>query len=257
MGAVPVQEANRLWSANRATSPTSARIRAAGGRADPVDVHQPGAGGGDCLGQPPLERLELAVQHFQLGQEFGGQRPPGPPGQIPRPDTRQQCLRLQRRQVPGCTAGTSSASSRCSRFSVRFRAWDTSSRRSASSRDTTRSSSSASCRSPRVRSATMAIEWASVASVLRPCPVSNTRTRAASFAGTSHTVSPSASSRAANGRPTPLAPSTPTPAPATAAHSAAVASSRSCPSRTALWPAGSPARHVPRSSPTACADRYR
>jgi hypothetical protein len=45
------------------------------------------------------------------------------------------------------------------------------------------------------RTATAAIEWASVSSVLRPCPVSNTRTRAASFAGTSSTRSPSRSSR--------------------------------------------------------------
>jgi hypothetical protein len=46
-----------------------------------------------------------------------------------------------------------------------------------------------------VRNATAAIECASVASVMRPCPVSNARTRAASFAGTSRTRAPSANNR--------------------------------------------------------------
>jgi hypothetical protein len=47
-----------------------------------------------------------------------------------------------------------------------------------------------------------------VGGVLRPCPVSNTRTRAASLAGTSRTRSPSRTNRNANGRPAPPAPST-------------------------------------------------
>ena len=59
-----------------------------------------------------------------------------------------------------------------------------------------------------MRTATIAIEWASWASVLRLWPVSNSRTLAASFAGTSTTCSPDSSSRCANGRPTPFAPST-------------------------------------------------
>ncbi len=139
----------------------------------------------------------------------------------------------------GAPAGTSSASSRCSRFSVRFRLRDSSSRRSANSRSTVRSSSATSLRSPRVRSATTAIECASVASVLRPWPVSNTRTRAASFAGTSTTVSPSANSRAASGRPPRWRPPPPTPAPATAAQTPAAAGNRPCPSETGRWPAGS------------------
>ena len=44
---------------------------------------------------------------------------------------------------------------------------------------------------------TSATEWASVASVLRPCPVENTRARADSFGGTSTTSSPPARSRTA------------------------------------------------------------
>src|SRR5258705_8334073 len=49
---------------------------------------------------------------------------------------------------------------------------------------------------------------ASVPSVLRPWPVSKTRARAASLAGTSSTRSPSARSRWVSGRPIPFAPST-------------------------------------------------
>ena len=54
----------------------------------------------------------------------------------------------------------------------------------------------------------IAMECASSASVLRLCPVSSSRARADSFAGTSTTCSPSANSRCANGRPAPLLPST-------------------------------------------------
>jgi hypothetical protein len=46
-GAVPVQEANRIRSANLAMSPTSARIRGGSGRPDAGDVHQARAVGDD------------------------------------------------------------------------------------------------------------------------------------------------------------------------------------------------------------------
>ena len=65
-----------------------------------------------------------------------------------------------------------------------------------------------STRRPAVRTATTATACASWASVLRLRPVSSSRARADSFAGTSTTCSPSASSRCANGRPAPLLPST-------------------------------------------------
>ena len=51
-----------------------------------------------------------------------------------------------------------------------------------------------------------AAECASVASVLRPCPVASTRVRADSLAGTSTTRSPSAISRIARCRPVPWQP---------------------------------------------------
>jgi hypothetical protein len=59
-----------------------------------------------------------------------------------------------------------------------------------------------------VRRAATATLRTSTESVLRPCPVANTRARADSFAGTFTTVSPSASSRWATCRPMPLQPST-------------------------------------------------
>jgi hypothetical protein len=104
----------------------------------------------------------------------------------------------------GAPPGISSASSRCSRFTVCTRSWDSSSRRSTSSRSATGSSLKVRTFNVGVRSAAIATACASVASVLRALPVSNTRTRAASFAGTSTTVSSSASSRCASGRPTTL-----------------------------------------------------
>jgi len=72
---------------------------------------------------------------------------------------------------------------------------------------TCRETSQDSIRSPDVRTATIAIECASSASVLRLWPVSNSRTRPASLAGTSSTRSPASTSRCASGRPAPLAPS--------------------------------------------------
>ena len=90
-----------------------------------------------------------------------------------------------------------------------IRVWSSPSARRRSTR--TRSSASWSSlttgRSPLIRVPTRATECASVASVLRPCPVAKTRARAESFGGTSTTSSPSASSRIATWRPIPLHPS--------------------------------------------------
>jgi hypothetical protein len=108
----------------------------------------------------------------------------------------------------GAPPGSNSRNSRCIRFRACARAREISSRRSHSIRSTISPGSKLSSRNPLSRSATMTIAWASAASVLRPWPVSNTRARAASLAGTSSTRSPSASSRCASGRPIPLAPST-------------------------------------------------
>jgi len=104
--------------------------------------------------------------------------------------------------------GSSSASSAWSRSSVWTRRRVSASRRSVSIRSASSSLSTCSTRKVLVRTATIVIECASRASVLRLWPVSKSRTRAASFAKTSTTCSPASSNRCANGRPTPLAPST-------------------------------------------------
>ena len=80
-------------------------------------------------------------------------------------------------------------------------------RRSTKIRSTASCSSLTTGRSPLIRVPTSATEWASVASVFRPCPVAKTRARADSFGGTSTTVSPSARSRLATWRPIPWQPS--------------------------------------------------
>jgi hypothetical protein len=92
-----------------------------------------------------------------------------------------------------------------------------------------------------------------------PCPMSNTRARAANSAGTSSTRSPSASSRCATGRPTPLAPSTaqPTPGPATDGRPSTCRGSCRCRCRTCQSRAAPRGCRGPRSSPTACADPSR
>ena len=104
--------------------------------------------------------------------------------------------------------GRSSASSAWSRSTVWTRRRVSASRRSVSIRSASSSPSSCSTRRVWVRTATIAMECASRASVLRLWPVSKSRTRAASLAGTSTTCSPSSSSRCASGRPAPLLPST-------------------------------------------------
>jgi hypothetical protein len=56
---------------------------------------------------------------------------------------------------------------------------------------------------PALSRAARPIDTASCLSVLRPCPREYARTLAASFAGTSRTCSPSATSRWARDRPVP------------------------------------------------------
>ena len=82
MGAVPVQEANRLRSAKRATSPTSDGDPGGAGGADPEDLQQCAAGRGDVLAEPAVELLEFAVEGFDLADQLSGQHPAGPPGGV-------------------------------------------------------------------------------------------------------------------------------------------------------------------------------
>jgi hypothetical protein len=150
------------------------------------------------------------------------------------------CRAVRAFVAPPGTSSTSSRCSRCSRCSrliVSVRAAPSSSRRSASSRSATVRSSGRTWRSDRVRNAPTATECASVASVLRPCPVENTRVRADSFAGTSTTVSPSLSRRrrpavARDAGPHPGSPRPPTPAAGTAGPRPAAAGNPRCRCRT-------------------------
>ena len=98
-GAVPVQDANRFRSANRATSPTSARIRAATDRSDTGEVHQRGAAGQDHRLELGLDLLHLRLDRDQVGQLLGGDPAAGLPGQVPGPHRGQDRLGLQRGQV--------------------------------------------------------------------------------------------------------------------------------------------------------------
>ena len=96
----------------------------------------------------------------------------------------------------------------CSRHIARVRAAIRSWWRLASSRSTAVWSSRPTCRSRALRRATMAVERASWLSVLSLWLLSSSRTRAASFGGTSTTCSPAATSCWASNAPVPVAPST-------------------------------------------------
>ena len=208
-GAVPVQAAKRALVGNRAMSPTSATTRAA--PAGPIPYRSI-----RCDPRARTRRRSSALTALSWASTVNRsasrsaaiRRRIAPPGSRGRTVASMAlaCNGLRCRPAP---PGTSSARRRCSRFNVAARRLDNSSRRSMRTRNAATCPSRAdSSRSPRVLRATAVTACASTASVLRPCPVSSTRTRAVSFAGTSHTASPSASSRCDSGRPAPSAPST-------------------------------------------------
>jgi hypothetical protein len=70
-------------------------------RADPVEVGQAAAGGLHRGAQLLVAVFELPVEPGDVGEQFGREPPAGAPGDIPRADSRQQCLRLQGREEPG------------------------------------------------------------------------------------------------------------------------------------------------------------
>jgi hypothetical protein len=93
-GAVPVQEANLLRPANRVTSPTSARTRAATHRADSGQVHQSGATGQHERLELGGGGLDLGVDRGQLGQLLGGDAASGLPGDVTWADVGEHLLGL-------------------------------------------------------------------------------------------------------------------------------------------------------------------
>ena len=207
-GAVPVQDANRFRSANRAMSPTSANVRAATTGPTPRR----------SISREPraLTRTLSSAVAFFIFASTATRSASSSAAILRRVLPAMSRGRTEARIALACKAvrsffawpGTSSASSRWSRLTVWTRSRVSSSRRSDSIRNASSSPSTCRTRRPWVRTATTAMECASSASVLRLCPVSKSRTRAASLAGTSTTCSPASRSRCASGRPAPLLPST-------------------------------------------------
>ena len=113
-GAVPVQDANRFRLANRATSPTSARIRAATTGPTPGRSISRRSAGQDHDLELGGGGLDLLVDRDQLGDQLGGEPAAGLPGQVPGPHRGedrlglsggQVLLRLARASAPTAAAG--------------------------------------------------------------------------------------------------------------------------------------------------------
>ena len=207
-GAVPVQDANRLRSANRAMSPTSARIRAAPAGPTPWISIRVEPRAATAAFSSALIFFSFVSTATRSASSSAAIRRRVFPAMSRGRTVASIALACRAERSFLRWPGISSLSSRCSRLTVCTRSRASSSRRSVSIRSASSSPSGVSTRRPGVRSATIAIECASRASVLRLWPVSKSRTRAASFAGTSTTRSPASTRRWASGRPAPLAPST-------------------------------------------------
>ena len=105
IGAVPVQEAKWALVCEPGHVADVAEDPGGADRADAVEVQQAAAGRGDRVAQLLVAVFELAVEPDDVGEQFGGQLPPGPPGDVPRPDGGQQRFGLRGGQEPGCAAG--------------------------------------------------------------------------------------------------------------------------------------------------------
>ena len=147
--------------------------RGAGG-ADAVQVQQGGAGRGDQLRSVPCSRPSCARRSAR------GRRPARPRPDVGSCRRRRVVARVASRAL-ACAAdrsffappGISSSSRWCSWEILRVCSSPRERRRSTSSRRTASCSSLTTGRSPAIRVPTSATECASVASVLRPCPVAN------------------------------------------------------------------------------------
>ena len=209
MGAVPFQEAKWPRSAKLGVDVTDVTEEAGGaGRTDAVEVLEAAAGG------KRHQRSQLNVGGLLRWSMRRGSLISSPASRrrvrpaISRGRTvasRARAWAADRTFV--APPGVIPSSSRCSWQTVRVRAWPRDRRRSARSRRAASARQQRTGRSPGMRDATTATECASVASVLRPWPVANTRMRADSLGGTSTTCSPSAKSRFARCLPMPWHPS--------------------------------------------------
>ena len=210
IGAVPVQDAKWLRSANRAHVADVGQDPGGDDGSDPVQVHQVRP---RCQDHLASARPVSALMRASTGPGRRAARRRAAARVFPTTSRGRTVASIVLACGADCPVlvppGISSVSSRCSRFRPSGPGTGTARRAGRRAAAAPQLLVEASSRSPsRSRTATIATECASSASVLRSCPVSNTRTRADSLAGTSSTVSPSASSRCASGRPDPVAPST-------------------------------------------------
>jgi hypothetical protein len=182
---------------------------------------QRGAGRLDELAQLLVGGLLAGVDPLEVGGELGGDAAAGLAGGVPRPDLGQQRLGLRGGQVLLRPARDELEQQV---VQLRDHAGVVLAERPAPVGQDAQHSELLVVddrRRPAMRVPTSATECASVASVLRPWPVENTRTRADSFGGTSTTCSSSASRRVATCRPIRCSPRQPRRAPASASRPAA------------------------------------
>jgi hypothetical protein len=186
-------------------------------RADPVQIGQGGAGGGEQRIEFLVRLLLALAGPFQVADQLGGDPASCLARSIPRAGPGQQRPGLSCRQVLLRPAGDQPGQQRCSWETIRVWSSPRERRRSARIRSTASCWSPATRRRPGIRVAASATECASVASVLRPCPVANTRVRRTAWAAhpPRPRPRPAAGSRCA-GR-CPDSPRSPRSAPATAA----------------------------------------
>ena len=178
------------------------------GGADAVQVEQTGAGGFDQLGELLVGGLLPGIDPLQVSDQLGGDPAAGLADDVAGPDLGQQCLGLAPRTGPAsprrgsarAAAGAAGRPCGCGPRPASGAGRPGAAGPRAARRSTTG-------RSPLIRVPTRATECASVASVLRPWPVANTRARADSLGGTSMTSSPSSRSRTATCLPIPAQPS--------------------------------------------------
>lgn len=104
-GAVPVQDAYRLRSANRATSPTSDRIRAAPAEPIPNRSISPDPRAGTATASSALVCFQLRIQRDQVGDLLRSHPASGPTGDVAGTDGAQHRLGLGGRQVAFALAG--------------------------------------------------------------------------------------------------------------------------------------------------------
>ena len=167
----------------RGRRPRPAAVRPRG--ADAAQAQQRGAGGGDEGLELFVRGLLAGVDPFEVCDELGRDPLTGLAHRVARSDPGEQDLGLGGGEVLLRATGQHFQQDPVIWLTLRVCSSPIERRRSTSSCSTSSWVSETTGRSPAIRVPTSATECASVASVLRPCPVANTRARADSLAGTS------------------------------------------------------------------------